>query len=495
MSSPPRRSSSFGMLLKRTKSGDLGKGNRKTQAELDRQHQPTSRAAPKLPEFFGNTEQLSKSFAPELQANSIIPSGNSGRESSSRSSAEPTRAASNKIPIPPIPSNGFDPYARSESMTNRGRYSYASSSAMSTINNPRRIRRRKDPTPFNILILGTQNAGKTSFLEFLKTALALPPKKQSKKQDEDVFQTPIPPVGNFIPHYLETEIDGERVGLTLWDSEGLEKNVVDLQLREMSAFLESKFEETFAEEMKVVRSPGVKDTHIHAAFYVMDPSRLDRNIATAKNASSRNGFSNGNYGHARASGALDEEVDLQVLRTLQHKTTVIPVISKADTITTKHMSVLRKAVWDSIKSSNLDPLEALGLDEDSSSIIEEEAEYAEADESVEQVEKTPVSPGHAKRLSSNSIRRHKSQEVAKDEEPPFLPLSIISPDLYEPSIVGRQFPWGFADPYSEEHCDFVRLKEAVFTEWRAELREASREQWYEGWRTNRLKHRDLPYAR
>ncbi|KAH6607366.1 septin aspe [Trichoderma cornu-damae] len=480
------------MLLKRTKSGDLGKGsNRKTQVEVDRQHQPTSRSAPKLPEFFNNTEQLSKSFAPELQANSIAPSGHSGRESSSRSSAEPPRAAPNRLPVPPIPHAGFDPYARSESMTNRGRYSYASSTAMSTINNPRRIRRRKDPTPFNILILGSQNSGKTSFLEFLKTALALPPKKLSKKLDEDVFQTPIPPVGNFIPHYLETEIEGERVGLTLWDSEGLEKNVVDLQLREMSAFLESKFEETFAEEMKVVRSPGVRDTHIHAAFYVMDPSRLDRNIAVAKSAASRNGFSNGGHGRARAPGALDEEVDLQVLRTLQHKTTVIPVISKADTITTKHMAILRKAVWDSIKSANLDPLEALGLDEDSSSIIEEEDD----DASAEKAEKTPASPGHAKRLSSNSIRRHKSQEAAKDEEPPLLPLSIISPDLYEPGIVGRQFPWGFADPYNEEHCDFLRLKEAVFTEWRAELREASREQWYEGWRTSRLKRRDLPYAR
>lgn len=157
------------MLLKRTKSGDLGKGNRKSHAEPDRPLQPTSRAAPKLPEFFNNTEQLSKSFAPELQTNSVVPGAHSiipgshsiipgshpvipgsqaGRESSSRSSAEPSHAASNKVPVPPIPNGGFDPYARSESMTNRGRYSYASSSAMSTINNPRRIRRRKDPTPF-----------------------------------------------------------------------------------------------------------------------------------------------------------------------------------------------------------------------------------------------------------------------------------------------------------------------------------------------------------
>ena len=59
-------------------------------------------------------------------------------------------------PVPPIPaipgamltkSPYIDSVARSESMTHRGRYSYASS-LISTINSPRKIRRRKDPTPF-----------------------------------------------------------------------------------------------------------------------------------------------------------------------------------------------------------------------------------------------------------------------------------------------------------------------------------------------------------
>jgi hypothetical protein len=61
------------------------------------------------------------------------------------------------VPVPPMPSspsqqkNGeyVDPYARTESMTHRGRYSYASSAiSTSGINSPRRVRRRKDPTPF-----------------------------------------------------------------------------------------------------------------------------------------------------------------------------------------------------------------------------------------------------------------------------------------------------------------------------------------------------------
>ncbi|RKU45396.1 hypothetical protein DL546_004710 [Coniochaeta pulveracea] len=389
-------------------------------------------------------------------------------------------------------------------MTHRGRYSYASS-AMSTINSPRRVRRRKDPTPFNILIIGSQNAGKTSFLEFLKTSLALPAKKRGKHSPEEDTTPKYPPSGNFVPHYLETEIDGERIGLTLWDSEGLEKNVVDLQLREMSAFLESKFEETFTEEMKVVRSPGVQDTHIHATFMVLDPARLDRNIAAGRAA---DGHVNGkHYPQARVVGGLDEDLDLQVLRTLQGKTTVIPVISKADTITTKHMTVLKKTVWESLKKANLDPLEALGFDDDDDNSATANSSRIDEEDEEDYVEDEAVDSGHSdgddlpiqkhepsalsKRLSSGSVRRTKvSDDNLKEDDIPYIPMSIISPDIYEPGVIGREFPWGFADPYNEEHCDFLRLKESVFNEWRSELREASREHWYEGWRTSRLKNRD-----
>ena len=356
----------------------------------------------------------------------------------------------------------------------------------------------------SILIVGTRGSGKTSFLEFLKTSLALPPKKRARsaiEQEEMVARAP--PSGNFVPHYLESEIDGERVGLTLWDSEGLEKNVVDLQLREMAAFVESKFDETFNEEMKVVRSPGVQDTHIHAVFLILDPARLDRNIASSKGAS--NGHQNGKYHpHARVVGGLDEDLDLQVLRTLQGKTTVIPVISKADSVTTKHMNVLKRTVWDSLKKANLDPLEALGLDDeeeaspDSSRIEEadEEDEVSDLSEAetpglpIQGRESSPGSKSSSKRLSTLEVRRNQEQAELKEDEVPYIPMSILSPDIYEPGVVGRQFPWGFADPNNEEHCDFLRLKEAVFSEWRGELREASREQWYEGWRTSRLNQRE-----
>jgi hypothetical protein len=55
------------------------------------------------------------------------------------------------MPPPPSSTQSFmdvDPYARTESMTHRGRYSYASQVSTAATTTPRRVRRRKDPTPF-----------------------------------------------------------------------------------------------------------------------------------------------------------------------------------------------------------------------------------------------------------------------------------------------------------------------------------------------------------
>ena len=326
--------------------------------------------------------------------------------------------------------------------------------------------------------------------------------------------------------------DGERIGVTLWDSEGLDKSLVDLQLREMSSFLESKFEDTFNEETKVVRSPGVRDTHIHCVILVLDPLRLGLNIGSAKKAQgkSNGGFINGkSYMQPSTSshlGVLEENLDFQVLRALQGKTTVIPVISKADTVTTAHMTQLKRAVWESLKKANLDPLEALSLedsdddDDDTSSSDDSilikpkhnSKRFDERDEDAEYLRPSPSRPTHHTHHQSSSPSSSSSSSPPQPSHPshhsrhssstfplapsteqsttiPFLPLSILSPDPATPEIIGRQFAWGTADPYNRNHCDFLKLKEAVFGAWRSDLREASRELWYEGWRSERLKGR------
>lgn len=543
----PRRTS-FGFLRRKSsaergsasnRSPSSGKMSRKQKAlaqeeALRRQREaamlprqpprlPSHSALPQIATFGGEDARPDSVAIVSNRAGSFNTNGHASHNSHnfSRPSVDTYRMAQSQpanLAVAPPSAGGppndyinYDPYPRTESMTHRGRYSYASSQH-STVNSPRRVRRRKDPTPFNILVIGTKGCGKSSFIDFLRTALALPARKRP--------HTPSPPataVGGddspFTSEYLETEVDGERVGVTLWDSEGLEKNIVDFQLPIITSFLESKFEDTFGEEQKVVRAPGVKDTHIHCVFLLLDPIRLDQNIAAARKKSHVAKIGSTVF------GGLDENLDLNVLRELQGKTTVIPVISKADTITGAHMRHLKKMVWDTLKRAKLDPLEALNLDADDdddddpdrlderdedeyenssdgegksdmlNKILERsssEAARSIASSSSSKSQSPPTSPPSARKHHSRKPSAMSASIQAETTETPFLPLSIISPDPYEPEIVGRRFPWGFANPLDPEHCDFVRLRESVFSEWRAELREASRDHWYEGWRTNRL---------
>jgi hypothetical protein len=132
------------------------------------------------------------------------------------------------------------------------------------------------------------------------------------------------------------------------------------------------------------------------------------------------------------------------------------------------------------------------LDErDGADLIDHLLDDSDSDNGHNGASSGPPVTNHPHRRTPSGLSARLSQAALNDSnaEAPYLPLSIISPDSYDPGVTGRRFAWGFADPYNKQHCDFLRLKDSVFSEWRAELREASREVWYEGWRTSRLKRR------
>ena len=169
-STPPRRTSfSF---LRRSKSNDAvphnerkvsgGKMNRKQKArereeQLRREREAAAipRQPPRLPRHsplpvintFGGEGARPDSVA--IISNQA--GGTYNQQNLAVRSNMQAATPSAKVPIPPVPTTpgqGYvDPYVRTESMTHRSRYSYASS-AVSNFNSPRRVRRRKDPTPF-----------------------------------------------------------------------------------------------------------------------------------------------------------------------------------------------------------------------------------------------------------------------------------------------------------------------------------------------------------
>lgn len=360
------------------------------------------------------------------------------------------------------------------------------------------------------MVVGSKSAGKTSFIEFLRTSLSQSAKQRTQNSPRQPAAVIDAQRGSFVPHYVETDIDGERVGVTIYDSKGLERHVVDLQLREMTSFVESKFQETFSEEQKVVRTPGVQDTHIHCVILLLDPSRLDSTMAMSK--AKTHEVDDMSNTKALSTSCLDEHLDIDVFRALHNKATVIPLISKADTVTTGHMAHLKRSVAESVKcltTNGTNPYAGLSLDDDADSDTESveqpSVEHEANDESSatsSEINGTNVGLDPAvadvitktdkdKLISTvNTLSPFKAQDLPETPTAtclPLLPMSIMSPDTYESGLVGRRFPWGLADPNNPGHCDFVLLKDSLFWEWKDDLRVASRERWYEGWRTSRLR--------
>ncbi|KAI6247455.1 Septin-8-B [Erysiphe necator] len=387
-------------------------------------------------------------------------------------------------------------FASETRLVNDGDYSY--NGVLNSSRGPHRLRKRKGPASFNILILGTKSCGKTSFLNFLKSSFAPPPtKKISHLTDlrEDIFAPPYPRIGNFEKHYFETTIDSDRVNLTLWDSQGLEKETIDYQLQEILLFIESKFETTFREELKVNRAPfSSRDTHIHFVFFLLDPLHIDQNIATFNSATLNNSYLNGQseYSALDITGRMEDDIEIKVIRALQGKAIVLPIIAKADIVTSTHMDFLKRKIREKLWKANLNPFDVLETEDDVNDSFQTSSKtdtrsHVIADGEIEDLAKhKSLKPNRNSITASIKSTENTSRLGNCLKKNSTFPFSTISPDLYDPQSAGRKFPWGLADPLNSEHCDFVYLKNMVFYEWRDDLQEVCRNILYERWRTNRF---------
>ncbi|KAG5513977.1 hypothetical protein PMAC_000599 [Pneumocystis sp. 'macacae'] len=312
-------------------------------------------------------------------------------------------------------------------------------------NSPLRLRRRRDPTPFNVLAIGLRGSGKTSFIEFLHNQLDTVRDRHALDVDEDIKHEDQLDQ-EFVSYFADGEINGERIAVTLWDSSGFDMardaKIVDLQMDEITLFLESKFEETFSEETKVKRPHKNIDTHIHCVFYLIDPMSP--------------------YFHYDTSV---DPLDILIIKRLSKYTTVIPVISKVDTCTKYRLENI-KYIWrKEMEKNGINFLEFLG-------------------------------DGESHDEDSKGSASSYSQEESYNEACNLLPFGCMSPDkvqkqsfcfkMEKVTQLCREYPWGKADPLNKKHCDFSILKEMVFGEWRNEMREFCKQVLYENWRTDRL---------
>jgi cell division control protein 11 len=144
--------------------------------------------------------------------------------------------------------------------------------------------------------------------------------------------------------------------------------------------------------------------------------------------------------------------DIRILKRLTARTNVVPVVAKADLLTTSQLANLKKAINRDLKDHDI-PIFQFPIDED-----EMEPELVEEITTIQSL----------------------------------IPFSLIASEEAEimdstgKKIWGRQYAWGTIDCLNRIHCDFVVLKTVLLTTHRKLFKDITLEVFYEKYRTERL---------
>ncbi|KAI9208179.1 Septin-type guanine nucleotide-binding (G) domain-containing protein, partial [Polychytrium aggregatum] len=195
-------------------------------------------------------------------------------------------------------------------------------------------------------------------------------------------------------------------------------------------YLEAQYEATLLEESKVKRNPKSPDYQTHACLYFLDPQLT------------------------HACGGLTP-IDHLVLKELCPRVNIIPVIAKVDLLTVRQLKSLRASILKDIEEHDL-------------KIFNFPDDPEEEDEEMAAI--------------NAELRSFAPFAVVNSEEENGHVGLIIENER----ILCRQYLWGLVEVQNEDHCDFLRLKQAVFGTHMNELRVTTREIFYEAWRTEKL---------
>lgn len=138
------------------------------------------------------------------------------------------------------------------------------------------------------------------------------------------------------------EPDGTVISLSVVDTPGFGDNIDNSKCcSKIIEYLKHQFDEILAEESRVKRNPRFIDNRVHVALYFISPT-----------------------GHGL------RELDIDLMTALSSLANVIPVIAKADTLTTAELAFNKKLVMQDIKDFNIpiyyfpcDPEDEEGLEE------------------------------------------------------------------------------------------------------------------------------------
>ncbi|GMM58291.1 septin [Maudiozyma humilis] len=273
---------------------------------------------------------------------------------------------------------------------------------------------------FTVMVVGQSGCGRSTFINTL-----------CGQQVVDTSTTVMLPTDT--AHEVELQLREETVELE--DDEGvkIQLNIVDTPgfgdsldnspaFEVVSDYVRHQYDEILLEESRVRRNPRFKDGRVHCCLYMVT-----------------------------ATGHGLREMDVEFMRRLGHLVNILPVISKADSLTPEELKLNKRLIMEDIERYKL-PIYNFPFDEDDVS----QEDY-----------------------DTNTYLRST------------LPFSVIgSNEVYEMSpeltVRGRKYPWGMLDVEDATISDFVVLRNALLISHLHDLKDYTHEILYEQYRTEAL---------
>lgn len=215
--------------------------------------------------------------------------------------------------------------------------------------------------------------------------------------------------------------DEDLILLNLVNTYGIDDNLDDtLCFNEITSFLEQQFDYVLAEETRIRRNPRFEDSRVHVALYFIEPN-----------------------GHGLT------ELDVELMKRVSRYTNVLPIISKADSMTKEELTVFKKNILEDINKYNV-PIFKFEVDPD-----EDDYEAIEENETLSKLQ----------------------------------PFAVICSDLKDPEtgLYYRQYSWGqIADVNNSKISDLLILKNVLFGSHLQEFKDTTQNLLYENYRAEKL---------
>jgi len=284
-------------------------------------------------------------------------------------------------------------------------------------NLPNQVHRKsvKKGFEFTLMVVGESGLGKSTLINSLFLT-DLYPDRQVPGAAENVTKKTV----QLDASTVEIEERGVKLRLTVVDTPGFGDAIDNTDsFQQIIRYIDEQFERYLRDESGLNRK-NIIDNRVHCCFYFINP-----------------------YGRGL------KPLDLEVMKQLSNKVSIVPVIAKADCLTQKEISSLKKTILDEIKVNGIKVYTLPDCDSD------------EDEDFKKQVQQLRDSMPFAV-VGANAMVEVKGKKIR-----------------------GRQYPWGVIEVENPSHCDFVKLRTMLITHMQ-DLQEVTHDVHYENFRSERL---------